>query len=114
MPTQVRTLHPPQAGKEPLTCTNAAQGLLRATNSGSETGVHMAGQFGLSVRFTLKEGAAAAFDALVAETLVGIKASEPGTLVYVNHTVDGDPNQRIFYELYQNRAAFDTHEQQPH
>jgi quinol monooxygenase YgiN len=46
----------------------------------------MTGQFGLSVRFTLKEGAAAAFDALVAETLAGIRASEPGTLVYVSRT----------------------------
>lgn len=74
----------------------------------------MTGQFGLSVRFTLKEGAAEAFDALVAETLAGIRASEPGTLVYVNHLVEGQPDQRIFYELYRDRAAFDEHEQQPH
>lgn len=74
----------------------------------------MAGQFGLSVRFTLKEGAAEAFDALVAETLAGIRASEPGTLVYVNHLVEGQPDQRIFYELYRDRAAFDEHERQPH
>ncbi|MGW6281100.1 putative quinol monooxygenase [Kribbella sp. NPDC055071] len=74
----------------------------------------MAGQFGLVVRFTLKEGAAASFDALVAETLIGIRSSEPGTLIYVNHGVDGEPNQRIFYELYRDRAAFDEHERQPH
>jgi quinol monooxygenase YgiN len=74
----------------------------------------MAGQFGLVVRFTLKEGAAASFDALVAETLIGIRSSEPGTLVYVNHTVDAEANQRIFYELYRDRAAFEEHERQPH
>lgn len=74
----------------------------------------MAGQFGLSVRFTLKAGAAEAFDALVAETLAGIRTSEPGTLIYVNHLVEGEPDQRIFYELYRDRAAFDEHERQPH
>lgn len=74
----------------------------------------MSAQFGLSVRFTLKAGAAEAFDTLVAETIVGIRASEPGTLIYVNHLVDGEPDQRIFYELYRDRAAFDEHERQPH
>jgi quinol monooxygenase YgiN len=74
----------------------------------------MAGQFGLSVRFTIKDGAAEAFDTLVAETIVGIRASEPGTLIYVNHLVEGEPNQRIFYELYRDREAFDEHERQPH
>lgn len=58
--------------------------------------------------------AAAEFDALVAETLAGIRASEPGTLIYVNHVVDGEPDQRIVYELYRDREAFDEHERQPH
>lgn len=71
--------------------------------------------FGLVVRFHLKdEEAAAGFDELVAQTAPGIKANEPGTLVYVSHQVDGEPLQRIFYELYADRAAFDAHEQQPH
>ena len=74
----------------------------------------MTAQFGLSVRFTLREGAAEAFDALVAETIKGIRAAEPGTLVYVSHLVDGEPRQRVFYELYRDRAAFDEHERQPH
>jgi len=74
----------------------------------------MTAQFGLVVRFTLKNGAAEAFDALVAETIAGIRASEPGTLIYVNHLVEGEPEQRIFYELYRDRDAFDEHERQPH
>jgi len=70
---------------------------------------------GLSVRFTCKdEAAAAAYDELVAETLEGIKANEPGTLVYASHTVEGQPLQRIFYELYHDRAAFEAHEASPH
>jgi quinol monooxygenase YgiN len=71
--------------------------------------------FGLSVRFTCKDAASAkGFDALVAETVPQIRQHEPGTLVYAVHTVEGQPLQRIFYELYRDRAAFDAHEEQPH
>jgi quinol monooxygenase YgiN len=71
--------------------------------------------FGLFVRFTCKDEASAqAYDRLVAETIKAIKANEPGTLVYASHLVDGQPLQRIFYELYADRAAFDAHEAAPH
>lgn len=70
--------------------------------------------FGLVVRFTLRPGAEPAFDALVAETAAGIRAEEPGTLLYACHAVPGQPRQRIFYELYRDRAAFEAHEQTPH
>jgi quinol monooxygenase YgiN len=69
---------------------------------------------GLTVLFTLLPGHEAAFDQLVAETLVSIKSQEPGTLVYAVHQVEGDPQGRVFYELYRDRAAFDEHERQPH
>jgi quinol monooxygenase YgiN len=70
--------------------------------------------FGLVVRFHLKPGAAEGFDQLVAETVPEIGKHEPGTLTYTVHGVEGEPNQRIFYELYADRAAFDAHEEQPH
>ncbi|MFI9081757.1 putative quinol monooxygenase [Streptomyces sioyaensis] len=69
---------------------------------------------GLVVRFTLREGAGEAFDALVRETAAGIRAHEPGTLVYVCHEVEGAPNQRIFFELYADRDALEEHQRQPH
>ncbi|RBM16850.1 putative quinol monooxygenase [Streptomyces sp. PT12] len=69
--------------------------------------------FGLMVRFTCKdETAAAAFDDLVARTGEQIRANEPGTVIYTVHRVDGQPLQRIFYELYRNVAAFEAHESQ--
>ncbi|MGW4850350.1 putative quinol monooxygenase [Streptomyces sp. NPDC004288] len=75
----------------------------------------MTSGFGLVVRFNLRDAEAAkAFDVLVEETLKGIQAHEPGTLSYVVHTVAGEPNTRLFYELYADREAFDQHEQQPH
>ena len=71
--------------------------------------------FGLCVRFTCKDLASAeAYDRLVAETVEGIRAAEPGTLVYAAHLVEGQPLQRIFYELYEDRAAFEAHEAAPH
>ena len=70
--------------------------------------------FGLCVRFTCKDEASAkAYDRLVAETVEAIRAGEPGTLVYATHLVAGQPLQRIFYELYRDRAAFDAHEASP-
>lgn len=72
----------------------------------------MSNAFGLVVRFTLRENAAEAFDKLAGETVEQIRANEPGTLIYITHAVHDHADQRIFYELYANRAAFDTHEQQ--
>ncbi|QMU79824.1 antibiotic biosynthesis monooxygenase [Streptacidiphilus sp. PB12-B1b] len=75
----------------------------------------MSSGFGLVVRFELHDATAAAgFDQLVSQTAEGIKAHEPGTLIYVVHTVPDEPNVRVFYELYADRDAFDAHEQQPH
>jgi quinol monooxygenase YgiN len=71
--------------------------------------------FGLVVRFTAHNAeAAAAFDTLVGETLEGIRSQEPGTLVYVSHVPDGEPDVRVFYELYADHDAFEQHEEQPH
>jgi len=70
--------------------------------------------FGLAVRFDLRPGASDAFDALIAETIPLIAHEEPGTIIYATHPVDGEPQARVFYELYRDRAAFDAHELQPH
>ncbi|WP_404830864.1 putative quinol monooxygenase [Streptomyces albidocamelliae] len=39
---------------------------------------------------------------------------EPGTLVYACSEVEGAPNQRLFFELYADRAAYEAHGRQPH
>ncbi|SEG91055.1 Quinol monooxygenase YgiN [Thermomonospora echinospora] len=71
--------------------------------------------FGLVVRFTCKDEASAEeFDRLVGETVEKIRELEPGTFVYATHRVEGQPLQRIFYELYRDREAFDAHEAQEH
>jgi len=71
--------------------------------------------FGLVVRFDCVDGAAAEeFDALVAELVPRIEAAEPGTLLYVTNTVEGEPLARVFFEVYRDRDAFDAHERQEH
>jgi|SRR3954447_22120786 len=71
--------------------------------------------FALVVRFDLHNAvAAAAFDALLAETLPSITEREPGTLVYAAHSVEDDPLARVFYEVYTDRAAHTAHEATPH
>jgi quinol monooxygenase YgiN len=72
------------------------------------------GMFALVVRFDLTPGAGPAFDALVDETLGLIRAREPRTVIYACHQVEGAPDSRIFYELYEDRAAFDEHEAGEH
>jgi quinol monooxygenase YgiN len=70
--------------------------------------------FALVVRFDLRPGSEAAFDALVRETVLKIESEEPSTFLYHCHRVDGDEGARVFYEVYRDRYAFDEHERQPH
>jgi quinol monooxygenase YgiN len=70
--------------------------------------------YGLVVRFTLTEDGASGFDQLVKELVPSIQRAEPGTIVYATHTVEGQPNLRVFYELYRDREAFEEHERQDH
>src|ERR1700689_4513940 len=70
---------------------------------------------GLIARFTCRDEVCAwAYDRLAEETVAGIEAREPGTIVYAVHRVDGQPLQRLHYELYRDRAAFEAHEAAPH
>ena len=67
--------------------------------------------FALIVHFQVRSGHEDAFDALVAQTVDGIRAHGTGTLLHAVHTVDSDPGARVFYMLYENRTSFHAHEQ---
>ena len=64
--------------------------------------------------YTLHEDKAREFDRLAERAAEGVRTAEPDTLVYVIHVVPKAPMQRIIYEIYRDRAAFLTHERQPH
>lgn len=64
--------------------------------------------------FTLLDDKTAEFDRLAEVAAEGVRTSEPDTLVYVIHVVPKAPMQRIIYEIYRDRVAFENHESQPH
>ncbi len=70
--------------------------------------------YGRILIFTLLDDRVADFDRLAEQTAEEIRTGEPDTLVYVIHLVPNAPLQRIFYEIYRDRAAFDSHEGQPY
>ncbi|MEM9562171.1 MAG: antibiotic biosynthesis monooxygenase [Actinomycetota bacterium] len=78
------------------------------------TGQELSDAFGLVVDFTIKPGHTDAFDELMRKTVADIRRHEPRTLAYVVQTVEGDPQRRVFYELYADAEAFEHHERQAH
>ena len=70
--------------------------------------------YGRILIFTLLDDRVADFDRLAEQTAEEVRIGEPDTLVYVIHLVPNAPMQRIFYEIYRDRAAFDSHEAQPY
>jgi quinol monooxygenase YgiN len=70
--------------------------------------------YGRIVIFTLLEDRVADFDRLAEQTAEEVRTAEPDTLVYVIHLVPNAPMQRIFYEIYRDRDAFDRYENQPY
>jgi quinol monooxygenase YgiN len=64
--------------------------------------------------FTLLDNRVTDFDRFAEQAAEEVRTREPGTLVYVIHLVPNAPMQRIFYEIYRDREAFDHHERQPY
>jgi quinol monooxygenase YgiN len=64
--------------------------------------------------FTVLEDRVADFDRLAEQAAEEVRTAEPDTLVYVIHLVPNAPLQRIFYEVYRDRVAFERHENQPY
>jgi quinol monooxygenase YgiN len=99
---------------------NFAPGRLRASSEFSPGDAPAAGRartprpYGRLSIYTLLDDKAAEFDALAEEAAEGVRTSEPDTLVYVIHVVPKAPLQRIMYEIYRDRGAFEVHENQPH
>ena len=70
--------------------------------------------FGQITIYTLIEDRLAEFDRLTEQVVEQVRAKEPGTLVYIVHAVPTAPMQRILYEVYQDRQAYDEHLSQPY
>jgi quinol monooxygenase YgiN len=70
--------------------------------------------FGQIAIYTLIEDSVHEFDRLTERVVRRVRGSEPNTLVYIVHAVPSAPMQRILYEVYRDRGAYDWHQQQPY
>ena len=92
----------------------AGAGLGPQAGTGGSAAVPPARPYGRILIFTLLDDRVADFDRLAEQAAEEVRIGEPDTLVYVIHLVPNAPMQRIFYEIYRDRAAFDSHEAQPY
>jgi quinol monooxygenase YgiN len=65
-------------------------------------------------KLKVKPGSEAAFEAAGKEMIGTVKTAEPGTLTYILHKNTKDPSEFIYYEVYQDQAAFDSHGKTDH
>ena len=70
--------------------------------------------FGQIAIYTLLEERVDEFDRLTRQVVKKVRAQEPDTLVFIVHAVPSAPMQRILYEVYRDRAAYEAHKQQPY
>ena len=61
-----------------------------------------------------KSGSEAQIEAAFKDMIGKVRANEPGTMAYVLHKSTQDPTTFVFYEVYQDQAAFDAHGKTPH
>ena len=70
--------------------------------------------FGQIAIYTLLEDTVDEFDQLTERVVEQVRSHEPDTLVYIVHAVPSAPLQRILYEVYRSRRAYERHGQQPY
>jgi quinol monooxygenase YgiN len=70
--------------------------------------------FGQIAIYTLLEDRVDDFDRLTRRVVRQVRAQEPDTLVYIVHAVPSAPMQRILYEVYRDRSAYEEHKRQPY
>jgi quinol monooxygenase YgiN len=70
--------------------------------------------FGQIAIYTLLEDRVDDFDRLTQQMVTEVRAQEPDTLVYIVHAVPSAPMQRILYEVYRDRGAYEAHKRRPY
>jgi len=55
-----------------------------------------------------------ALAALLAEQVATVRSTEPGCIAYKAHRSTSDPDLFLFYEVYEDDAAFELHRRSPH
>ena len=106
-------------GRGPVPGPDAGPGRAPVAGSGSGPGgarpqATREELFGQIAIYTLTEERTSDFDRLSERVVEQVRADEPDTLVFIVHAVPSAPMQRILYEVYRDRAAFDWHRRQPY
>jgi quinol monooxygenase YgiN len=70
--------------------------------------------YGRIAIYTLLDSGADEFDRLAEQVVDQVRTGEPDTLAYVVHGVPSAPLQRILYQLYADRSAYDRHQERPY
>jgi quinol monooxygenase YgiN len=70
--------------------------------------------FGQITIYTLLEDELEAFDRLTDRVVAQVRTREPDTLVFIAHAVPSARTQRILYQVYRSRAAYERHLAQPY
>jgi quinol monooxygenase YgiN len=65
-------------------------------------------------RLRAAAGKGDALAALLAEQVATVRGTEQGCLAYTAHRSTSDPDLFLFYEVYENEAAFDFHRRSVH
>jgi len=60
-------------------------------------------------KIKVKADKAETFEAEAKKMIAHVKANEPGTLTYTLHRSTADATTYVFYEVYQDQAAFAQH-----
>ncbi len=70
--------------------------------------------FGQITIYTLVDDRIDAFDRITERVVEQVRRHEPDTLVFIAHAVPSAPTQRILYQVYRSRAAYQRHLAQPY
>jgi quinol monooxygenase YgiN len=70
--------------------------------------------FGQITIYTLADGKVEAFDRITERVVAQVRKREPDTLVFIAHAVPSAPDQRILYQVFRSRAAYQRHLRQPY
>lgn len=100
----------PETGMQLAALSEGALGVAALADPAADT-ERLYGQIAI---YTLLESGAAEFDRLASSVLEQVRTTEPGTLVFVVHGVPSAPLQRILYQVYRDRAAYDEHQRKPY
>ena len=65
-------------------------------------------------RMKIKDGKEEEALAKVTAMAEAVQANEPGALAYIVHRNQEDPSEIVFFELYADDAAFESHSQTAH